>query len=86
MHLKKFLSGDAQFKYPIMSFYKIGMNEFQQNSEIVTPCNKKKVHDQEDDIQKLRKTTKIRSKTHISEKVEKATNSIEKPKNRKRLP
>ena len=31
MHLKKFLSGDAQFKYPIMSFYKIGMNEFQQN-------------------------------------------------------
>ena len=34
MHLKKFLSGDAQLKYPIMSLYKIALNDSKQNVKL----------------------------------------------------
>ena len=34
MHLKKFLSGYAQLKYPIMSLYKIALNDSKQNVKL----------------------------------------------------
>ena len=34
MHLKKILSGDAQLKYPIMSLYKIALNDYKQNVKL----------------------------------------------------